>query len=83
MGRGLGKLPVVWNTGNAVVGSHGPWIGEAACGLEYGQCSCWFSWAVDWESCLWFGIQAMQLLVVGWFDPVGVTRYWKAFAMHV
>jgi len=40
MGRGLGKLPVVWNTGNAVVGSHGLRVGEDGCGSGNGLGGC-------------------------------------------
>ena len=51
-----------------VVGSHGLWTGKAAYSPVNGRCSCWlvscwFSWALDRESCQWSGKRAMQLLV--------------------
>jgi len=43
MGYGLGKMPMVRKTGEAllVVGSHGLWIGEDAHGSENGKSGCW------------------------------------------
>jgi len=49
----------------AVVGSHGLWVGEAADGQENGPGGCWFSGAMGWGSCRWFGKRAKRLLVVG------------------
>ncbi len=61
-GWGLGRMPMAWEMGRAVVSSHGLRRGEKTNGLVNGPGGCWLVGAARLRS--------------DSYDPCGVTRYW-------